>query len=294
LKKKPKFFRKKSILDDKSFLGERKMAAFQDMIFGGLFFVVVGAIIWFLVQKNKTPPTPRQDAVDTKIENTNNQVENAPVENGQVSEVEGKIDSLKEKAKEVETGISEREKEIAKKENAPVNSEEITDPEKAAEWVNKITNKTAILLFLVLFPFSVFAAEPVYKGKPITPKYNGVILSLEEINTMKIQIEEGNKAQDLNKEYVALLEEYRKLKTLQQNQIEQMATLDKLKQESIVIYRDSVVSYKNIIEEMRKNNIEIEKKLGQQRRTSRWKRNLNFFLGFIAPIAGAKAIQSIK
>ncbi len=192
----------------------------------------------------------------------------------------------------VENTIREKEKGIENQQNTDKPSEPLTDATSAANWVNNITNKVPVILFLCISNF-VFAADPLFPGKPYTPKQEGVALSLAELNTLKEKVEKAEKLEKLNSEYVSLLEDYKKLKELQNQQIKQYSELDKLKQESIVIYKEAITSYKDIIGEMRENSLKQEKQINQQRRMSRFQRNLNFILGFAAPILGARALDQL-
>lgn len=151
-----------------------------------------------------------------------------------------------------------------------------------------------ILISFLACASLVSAAEPLYKGKAYLPSKDGVALSMDELNLMKAKIEEGEKQSRMNKEYAALLEEYRSLKNIQEQQVEQYVLLDKMKQDSVNIYKEAVSSYKALLEEMRENNSRLGKQLSQKTRTSRWQRNLNFLLGFAAPILGARAFRDVR
>lgn len=258
------------------------------MIVGGVFVVI------YYKKKSISISTPIQNRLDHKAERTNTQVNCAPTETRVTKPIENKIENLNKQVQEIKNSIQEKEKDLQEAQNKPPVSGPIANPQDAANWVNTVTLEKKILCFLFFVSTCCFAAEPLYKGKSFVPKFDGVALSIEEINSMKEKIEEGERQAKLNRKYADLIEDYKKLKDIQQQQIDQFILLDKLKQESVDIYRESITSYKNIISEMRSNTLMFEKQLGQQKRISRWQRNLNFLLGFAAPILGARALDSIR
>lgn len=252
-----------------------------------LIILIAGLVAFISLKYRSVPKAKPTSEIDKKVKQIDDNikppdttgVENNIAQTGsQITEVENSIQGKENKVKETEA------------EN-PVNPP-LTSAESAANWVNSVTNKTPIVFFLCISNL-VFAADPLYPGKPYTPKQEGVALSLAEINSLKEKVEQVEKLEKLNAEYISLLEDYRKMKELQTKQIDQFAELDKMKQESIVIYKEAITSYKDIIGEMRENSLKQEKQLNQQRRMSRFQRNLNFILGFAAPILGARALDQL-
>lgn len=259
-----------------------------------MYLTLLGAVAYFLLFREKKIDN-KQPEIDKKITETEDHLQNSPVDSGATKPVEDKIQETGNSIKEVQDTIAEKEKQIEEIQNTPKEEKPVDNPQAGADWVNSVTDKkTPLILLCFLFTSSlVYSADPIYKGKSYIPKQDGVALSMKELNSLREKVEETEKLQKLNAEYISLLKDYKKLKTLQGQQIEQFATLDKLKQESIVIYKESITSYKDIIGEMRENNKEIEKKFQQQRRTSRFQRNLNLILGYAAPILGAMALGQI-
>lgn len=154
--------------------------------------------------------------------------------------------------------------------------------------------KIRIALLLVLVCSVSFATEVVKPGKPFVSKEEGLFFSLAELNAMKERMEKAEKNEDLLKEYKILVEDYRRMKSMQDALIEKYKDLDKMKQESIQIYRDSIGSYKSIIAEWRENYSHVQKQANTQLRRTRFQRNLGYIIGFLAPVVGARAFNWIK
>lgn len=151
-----------------------------------------------------------------------------------------------------------------------------------------------LCLLFIFISSSIYATEMVKPGKPFIAKEEGLFFSLPELNKMKEKMESAEKNQELVKEYKELLENYRQMKALQDALIDKYKDLDKMKQESIAIYRESITSYKSIISEWRENYSAMQKQANTTVRRSRFQRNLNFVLGFVAPVIGARAFNWIK
>lgn len=153
--------------------------------------------------------------------------------------------------------------------------------------------KKFTILFVLLCSVS-FATEVVKPGVPFKAEEEGLFFSLTELNVMKEKMERIEKNEALLTEYKALVEDYKKMRTLQDSMVSQYKDLDKMKQESINIYRESITSYKTIIGELKDNNTILQKQANTTVRRSRFQRNLNFVLGFVAPILGARAFNWVK
>lgn len=258
----------------------------------GFGILVCVSFVLAVISRRRESVTPKQADMDRKVAGVEAATNTAPTETGKVAAVTATVQAISHGVSAQNQVVAQQEDRLNTAKAAPEGTPVLETPEDAASWVSKITNKVSVILFLVVTSF-LSGAEPLKPGVPYVPTQPGVALTLSEINSLKEKVERVEKLEAVNKEYDTLLQEYKKLKVLQDEQVKQMQTLDELKQESIKIYKESIVSYRDIIEEMRQNSLKVEAEMRARRRLSKWQRNLNFVLGFAAPILGARALSQL-
>lgn len=154
--------------------------------------------------------------------------------------------------------------------------------------------KIALFIALCNFATPCFSTEILKAGQSFKAKEDSLVFTIPELNKLKEKIDSAEKNERLLKEYQEVSKEYEKMRTLQNEMLSQYRDLDKMKQESITIYKEAVTSYKGIIEELQKNNEGLQGRLASQRKSTRFQRNLNFVIGFAAPLLGARAMNWVK
>jgi len=154
--------------------------------------------------------------------------------------------------------------------------------------------KIALFVALCNFATPCFSTEILKAGQSFKAKEDSLVFTIPELNKLKEKIDSAEKNERLLKEYQEVVKEYEKMRGLQNDMLGQYRDLDKMKQESITIYKEAISSYKDIIEELQKNNSGLQTRLNSQRKMSRFQRNLNFVIGFAAPLLGARAMNWVK